>query len=111
MGDVSKIFAYHAHVYFDIERLETADRLRDEIPKLFTVEMGKMFCMPIGPHPTPFFVVEFGLAEFDKIVPWLMLNRDGLSVLVHPRTGDEPADHTTHAGWLGAPLTLDISLL
>ena len=42
-------------------------------------------------------------------VPWLMLNRDGLTVLLHPETGDDFTDHTAHAAWFGAvlPLRLD----
>ena len=34
------------------------------------------------------------LASF---LPWLMLNRDGLSILLHPGTGDAYADHIDHA--------------
>ena len=43
------------------------------------------------------------LASF---LPWLMLNRDGLIVLLHPETGDDLADHTAHAAWFGAVLPL-----
>ncbi len=43
-------------------------------------------------------------------MPWLMLNRDGLDVLVHPLSGDSVADHTRFAMWLGhaQPLRLDV---
>jgi DOPA 4,5-dioxygenase len=37
-----------------------------------------------------------------------MLNRGGLSVLVHPETEDAYDDHTIHALWLGAPLPLRV---
>jgi len=40
-----------------------------------------------------------------------MLNRAGLSILVHPRTGDDVADHETNPLWLGASLPLDIEFL
>ena len=43
------------------------------------------------------------LADF---VPWLMLNRDGLTVLLHPETGDSYSDHTAHAAWFGAVLPI-----
>jgi hypothetical protein len=43
------------------------------------------------------------LASF---LPWLMLNRDGLSILLHPGTGDAYADHIDHAVWLGSVLPL-----
>jgi aromatic ring-cleaving dioxygenase len=47
------------------------------------------------------------LASF---VPWLMLNRDGLTILLHPEAGNDYADHTEHAVWFGAilPLRLDV---
>jgi DOPA 4,5-dioxygenase len=35
-----------------------------------------------------------------------MLNRDGLDVLLHPETGDDPLDHTVYAAWLGDKLPL-----
>jgi aromatic ring-cleaving dioxygenase len=44
-------------------------------------------------------------------VPWLMLNREGLDVLVHPLTDDSVADHTQFALWLGTPLPLRIEVL
>jgi aromatic ring-cleaving dioxygenase len=40
-----------------------------------------------------------------------MLNRGAMSVLVHPETGDEVADHTAHALWLGAQLPIDVEFL
>ena len=32
-------------------------------------------------------------------------------VLLHPETGNDRVDHTTHAVWLGAPQPLDLSRL
>ena len=53
--------------------------------------------------------VVFGPGQFSLIVPWLLLNRRGLTILVHPETGDDYEDHAQHALWLGAilPLRLD----
>ena len=47
------------------------------------------------------------LASF---VPWLMLNRDGLTVLLHPQTGNSYRDHTAHAVWFGAVLSLRLDV-
>ena len=47
--------------------------------------------------------VAFEVEEFPPLVPWLMLNRDGLDILVHPLTGNSLADHTRFALWLGHP--------
>jgi len=35
----------------------------------------------------------------------------GLTILVHPETGDEVADHRDHAMWMGKVLPLDLSTL
>ena len=43
--------------------------------------------------------------------PWLMLNRQGLDVLVHPLTDDSVADHTRFALWLGTALPLRLDVL
>jgi DOPA 4,5-dioxygenase len=40
-----------------------------------------------------------------------MLNRDGLSILLHPGTGDAYADHIDHAVWLGSVLPLRVDVL
>jgi hypothetical protein len=39
------------------------------------------------------------------------LNRDGLSILLHPGTGDAYADHIDHAVWLGSALPLRMNVL
>jgi DOPA 4,5-dioxygenase len=40
-------------------------------------------------------------------VSWLQLNSRGLSILVHPHTGDEAKDHLEFAIWLGRQLPLN----
>ena len=55
--------------------------------------------------------VAFAAEDFRLIVPWLMLNRANLNVLVHPLTDDSVADHTRFALWFGSPLPLRIEVL
>ncbi|PMB52368.1 hypothetical protein CEN39_10215 [Fischerella thermalis CCMEE 5201] len=55
--------------------------------------------------------VAFSPEQFSKVVPWLMLNREGLDILVHPETGDDVKDHTDHSLWLGEKLELNIEFL
>jgi DOPA 4,5-dioxygenase len=55
--------------------------------------------------------VVFSASLFDKLVPWLMLNRDGLDVLVHPLTASSYDDHSTNALWLGTPAPLKLDTL
>ena len=106
--DLSATQGYHAHIYYDAETRPIAERLREAIGNRFGVELGRWRDEPVGPHPAPMYQAAFPAAEFPRIVPWLMLNRGGLSVLVHPETDDAYDDHTIHALWLGAPLPLRV---
>ena len=54
-----------------------------------------------GPHPMGSYQIAFAPEQFAEVVPWLALNRRGLIVFVHPETGDDLADHTEHAIWMG----------
>ena len=109
--DAGKIRGYHAHVYYDDGSRDTAARLREAIESNFHVEMGRWRDQPVGPHPQAMYQVKFEPAEFARIVPWLMLNRGGLPVLVHPEAGDAYADHAENALWLGPRLSLRLETL
>jgi aromatic ring-cleaving dioxygenase len=108
-AEPDQIRSYHAHIYYDPETRGVAERLRESIGDGFTVELGRWHDEPVGPHPISMYQVAFAVDEFPKLVPWLMLNRGGLNVLVHPQTGYSYDDHAVHALWLGAklPLRLD----
>ena len=82
------IRSYHAHIYYDPATRPVAERLREAIGDGFTVELGRWHDEPVGPHPISMYQVAFAVAEFPRLVPWLMLNRGGLDVLVHPQTGE-----------------------
>ena len=102
---------YHAHVYFDIATRLVAERLRDTIIGRFAVEPGGFSDEPRGPHPISQFNVMFRTEEFQNIVPWLMFNREGLDILVHPLTDDMVDDHTVYAMWLGTPVKLKLDTM
>jgi DOPA 4,5-dioxygenase len=105
---LGEIQSYHAHVYFDgPEQSVLVDTLRDQIAERFSVLLGRRHDRPIGPHARPMFQVAFDIGEFDRMVPWLMLNRQGLTVLVHPNTGHPRRDHLHDALWLGEVLTIN----
>ncbi len=99
---------YHAHVYFAPDTRAVAERLRDAIVGRFAVKPGGFSDGPVGPHPVPQFNVMFETTEFQHIVPWLMFNRQGLDVLVHPLTDDMYDDHAVNALWLGTPVELKL---
>jgi DOPA 4,5-dioxygenase len=100
---------YHAHVYFDAATLEQARLLCEQAASTFGVAMGRVHQRPVGPHPRWSCQLTFDAQHFDPLIAWLDAHRDGLTVLVHPSTGDAFADHTMHASWLGTPVELDLS--
>jgi aromatic ring-cleaving dioxygenase len=110
-ADTAGIEGYHAHVYYDAATRGVAERLRQALDERFPVRLGRWHDVPVGPHPGAMYQVAFDVAEFPRLVPWLMLNRAGLSVLVHPLTGDDYEDHARHALWLGTPLPLRLEML
>ena len=103
---------YHAHIYYDpVSSRERAARLRERIAAAFPeATLGRWHDALVGPHPQSMYQVAFPRALLATFLPWLMLNRDGLTVLVHPETGDDLTDHTTHAAWLGAMLPLRLEV-
>ena len=108
---VATIENFHAHVYYDPATRETAARVRDAVAEQFEVELGRWREEPVGPHPKSMYQVKFAPELFGQIVPWLMLNHQGLDVLIHPSTDDAVGDHTHRALWLGEKLALNIDVL
>ena len=108
---MTEVKGYHAHVYFDATQRPIAERLRDTIVGRFNVEAGAFADEPRGPHPIPQFNVIFELSEFQNLVTWLMFNREGLDVLVHPLTESNYDDHSKLALWLGTPVALRLDRL
>lgn len=107
-----EIRGYHAHIYYrnEAEKAEAAV-LRSQLAERFDVVLGRWRDQPVGPHPVAMYQVAFTSETFAGFVPWLMLNRRDLSILVHPETGEEVPDHQTHPLWLGAALPLNIEFL
>src|SRR3984893_15010794 len=94
---------YHAHIYYDPNTKPKAAQLREVLLEKFKVEPGGFSDEPRGPHPISQFNVIFETSEFQDILPWLMLNRDGLDVLVHPLTESSYEEHSKNALWLRPP--------
>ena len=107
----SQIKGYHAHVYYDAATREAAAELRAAIERRFDVVMGRWHDRPVGPHPQWSYQVAFAPSIFADVVPWLALNHGSLTVFIHPETGDDIADHTAHALWLGRQQEIDIDAL
>jgi aromatic ring-cleaving dioxygenase len=106
------IQSYHIHIYFEgPEQRRVAETLREEIAERFSVLIGRWHDRLVGPHTRPMYQVALSSLEFARLVPWLMLNRRGLAVLIHPNTGRPKSDHVTHAVWLGEILDIHATTL
>jgi DOPA 4,5-dioxygenase len=102
------IQSYHAHIYYrNAEERRRAEHLREQIADKFLVQLGRWHDNPIGPHERAMYQIAFNPEIFAAFVPWLMLNRAGLPILLHPNTGHPRADHLINAAWLGDKLNIE----
>jgi len=112
-GAPSPVTAYHAHVYYDPSKTrDRAEHLRKRVATEFPgAKLGRWHDELVGPHTQSMYQIAFPTDLVGSFLPWLMLNRDGLTVLLHPETGDDYTDHTAHACWFGAVLPLRVEVL
>ena len=110
--DPGTITAYHAHVYYDPAKTRSrAERLRERVAERFPqAKLGRWHDELVGPHPQSMYQIAFPTEMLAEFMPWLMLNRGGLTVLLHPETGDNYTDHSAHAAWFGAVLPLRLEV-
>lgn len=111
MTPAAAIRGFHAHVYFDAATHRTAEQTRDALAQDLGANVGALHELPVGPHAKAMFQVNITPDQFATVVPWLMLNRAGLSVLVHPLSDDIVRDHETSPLWMGEPLAIDVDVL
>ena len=103
---------YHAHIYYDPATTRgIAERVCAALAAKFSVENDGFRDEPRGPHPISNVLLVFKPDRFADVVAHLMLNRDGLDVLVHPLTLDAVEDHSNFAIWLGNPVPLKLHTL
>lgn len=105
------IHGYHAHIYFDADTLSQGRRLAEETSQRFPLKMGRVHERPVGPHPRWSCQLAFRPQIAGEVIGWLALNRQGLSIFIHPVTGNDLIDHRDRAIWMGEVLPLDLSTL
>jgi len=107
------LYGYHVHIYFDDTTEAASIELHDRLVAEFDGQPSRpQFTGVAGPHPIAQRQVIFRKDAFTAgLVPWLMFNRHGLNILIHPLTDDEVEDHSAHAVWLGKPVDLSMDKL
>lgn len=101
---------YHAHVYYDAASRPAAEALRARIAERFpAARLGRWHDVPIGPHPRAMYQVAFAPVLLAGVFAFLLLERAGLTILLHAETGDDLTDHTAHACWMGEMLPLRLA--
>jgi aromatic ring-cleaving dioxygenase len=102
--------SYHAHVYYNDDETGRAEnvrlKLQTELPG--EVKVHGLVARAIGPHPRPMFEVDFQSSRLHQIKEWFEKNNDGLSVMIHPITGDHVKDHQDLSVWVGKKLDLKL---
>lgn len=103
---------YHIHFYYKLDQLSLASSIREamisELPELNGV--GTLRKSEVGPHPQPMFEAWFDSEHLDRVLRWTMLHRQNLSVMIHPLSGSDLADHRDHSIWLGEVLPLKLHI-
>lgn len=107
------ISGYHIHIYYWSGNYgygrHVAEWFCQDIADIFSedVQEPPHFISPIGPHTQPNFSLSIKPDSFGRVVSWLQCNRRdrqlGLSILIHPETGNDVKDHLESSLWLGHP--------
>lgn len=104
---------YHFHLYYELNDLEI-EKATSILQKLRTekeeMPIGRIWEKPVGPHPIGSCQVTVKNEHFREMIEWFLKNRKGLSLFIHPNTGNDLADHTEHTIWLGHEFTLKTDL-
>jgi len=101
---------FHAHIYFDADQLDRAQKLAEAAHSQFGVPVGRFHTKPVGPHPRGSCQLTVQPEQFGDFAQWMALHRNGLTIFAHTSTGEDFADHTEHVIWFGPSETLDLSI-
>ena len=110
LASMTSFSEFHAHIYFGSRTKDKAKDFMNNITDNFSLEVGTFHEKPVGPHPCWSFQVKFDTKMFGIFVPWLMVNRNRLTVFIHACTGDNLLDHTENVCWLGQVQELNLEI-
>ncbi|ATH07441.1 4,5-dioxygenase [Halobacteriovorax marinus] len=101
---------YHAHLYYSEENLEVAKQVVEKAREFGLFSIGRIHERLVGPHPMWSCQLLFKNDELPKAMPWILENREGLIIFMHPDTGNDLEDHTDHAIWIGGKVDLNLEV-
>jgi aromatic ring-cleaving dioxygenase len=106
-----EVKAYHIHIYFDAGKEDDAIEITKQLDERFPDAIRGVHRVGlVGPHAQENIGMTIKGDNFGEIVGWLQMNRkESLSILVHPRTGDEWKDHIECPLWLGKPVPFNMT--
>lgn len=102
--------SFHFHLYFNHEQIALATQLSHELGVRFSLEIGRVWDRPVGPHPINSCQITVPKEKFEEVVSWLMVNRQGLDVFIHPEGDNDLLDHRDHIMWLGKSYDLKLDI-
>lgn len=103
---------YHAHVYFDESSQAKAEAFHLKMQQNHNQTAVSPLRFELrGPHPKWMFTVNFNIEKFMSMIEFMQKHRDGLSILIHPLSGNEVLDHTGYAMFLGQKEDLNLAVL
>jgi DOPA 4,5-dioxygenase len=107
--DPAIISKYHAHLYYDpVTEKARAALLRKRVAEHFKeITFGRWHDDIVGPHTQCMYKMNVPVHVMPAFLPWLMMNRLGLTVLFHPKTNNDYRDNVLYASWLGEKRTLN----
>jgi aromatic ring-cleaving dioxygenase len=105
-----KMDHFHAHIYYDEKTIDKAKRLVKKAESLNYLEIGRMHEKPVGPHPLWSCQLLCLTKDINKLIPWLMVNREDLTIFIHPLSGNDLDDHSKHVMFLGEAVALNLDI-
>ncbi len=103
---------FHSHIYYSADSRPKAEKFYQKLREHFsgTLRMSAMHDLLMGPHPFWMFEADFKSENFMTVIQFLSEHRNGLSILIHPLSGNAVLDHTDYAMFLGQKENLNLSI-
>ena len=100
---------HHIHVYFTAHNKDNALALRDLLRQSFPgIRLGRVHDKPVGPHPSGSFEIDVSASKYAALHAFLEQHSFGLTMMIHPVTGDDIADHAEDKiEWINKPVPIN----